>query len=95
MRPGTAVPCGSRPRRWPGIAVDRVGRVHVTDYANNRVQILAPNGRFLEEHRGSEKHPIIKPHGVAIGPPGNVLIGHQRGLAAFRVLLPAGNELMS
>jgi len=89
---------GTGPREFDylhGIAVDQAGRLYVTDPGTNRVLLLAPDGRLLAELRGSETQRFIQPRDVVITPSGVVVIGHQNGVSAFRLLLPTGSELLA
>ena len=62
--------------RPPGIAVDAAGNVYVVDSENNRVQVFAPNGRFLAKWgtRGDGPGEFSQPTAIAIGCEGDAYV---------------------
>jgi DNA-binding beta-propeller fold protein YncE len=77
------------------VAVDALGRVYVADQYNHRLQVFAKDGRFLAEignSPGSGSLPFV--WSVAVTTDGVVVAAHKGGVKAYRLLLPAGDELM-
>ena len=69
-------------------AVDAAGRVFVTDYSNNRVQVFDRDGRFLAAwgEYGTDAGEFISALGVAVGGDGTVYVTDAgKRLQAFRV----------
>jgi DNA-binding beta-propeller fold protein YncE len=69
-------------------AVDAAGRVFVTDYGNNRVQVFDRDGRFLAAWGtvGSDAGQFASTLGVAVGDDGVVYVTDEgKRLQAFRV----------
>lgn len=78
------------------VAVDALGRVYVADTFNHRLQVFAKDGWFLAEvgsSPGSGSLPYVS--GVVVTPDGVVVAAHRNGVEAYRLLLPAGDELMT
>ena len=69
-------------------AVDAEGRVFVTDYSNNRVQVFDRDGRFLAAwgESGTDAGEFASALGVAVGGDGTVYVTDEgKRLQAFRV----------
>jgi hypothetical protein len=78
------------------MAVDTLGRVYVADTFNHRLQVFAEDGRFLAEVDSSPgSGPLPYVAGVVVTTDGVVVAAHQGGVEAYRLLLPAGDELMN
>jgi DNA-binding beta-propeller fold protein YncE len=81
-----------------GLATDRAGDLWVADHANNRVQKLAPDGRFLAVigHNGGEGSAGVgpaefrRPRGVAVDRAGNLFVADKDN-HRIQVFDPAGN----
>lgn len=54
-----------------GLALDAEGRVYVADRQNDRLQVFAPDGRFLTQWKSTA---IGRPYGVRIGKDGRVYV---------------------
>jgi sugar lactone lactonase YvrE len=78
------------------VAVDTLGRVYVADTFNHRLQVFAEDGRFLAEVDSSPgSGPLPYVAGVVVTTDGVVVAAHKGGVEAYRLLLPAGDELMN
>jgi DNA-binding beta-propeller fold protein YncE/Tfp pilus assembly protein PilF len=56
--------------RQPGsVVVDRTGRLYIADTYNHRVQVFAPDGRFLQTFgtEGAQRGAFVRPTGLAWG----------------------------
>jgi DNA-binding beta-propeller fold protein YncE len=77
------------------VAIDALGRVYVADTFNHRLQVLAEDGRFLAEIGNSpDSWGLSYVASVAVTTDGVVVAAHNGGVTAYRLLLPAGDELM-
>jgi sugar lactone lactonase YvrE len=56
------------------VAVDRDGKVHVTDRDNRRIQKFDPQGNYLLEYGNEDGRYMINPNGVEVGPNGFMYI---------------------
>lgn len=58
------------------IALDRKGRLYVTDTINHRVQIFDPEGNFVETFggQGRRRGDFLKPKGIALDPWDNIYV---------------------
>jgi DNA-binding beta-propeller fold protein YncE/mannose-6-phosphate isomerase-like protein (cupin superfamily) len=90
-QPGTGEGEFSNPN---DVAVDRLNRVFVADQSNNRLQVFADDGRFLAE-TGDAFGPdgLLYATSVAVNQDGIVFVVYQHGVKAYRLLLPAGDQL--
>jgi DNA-binding beta-propeller fold protein YncE/Tfp pilus assembly protein PilF len=57
-------------RQPSSVVVDHTGRFYVTDTYNHRVQVFAPDGRFLQAFglEGEQRGALLRPKGIAWGP---------------------------
>jgi DNA-binding beta-propeller fold protein YncE len=57
-------------RQPGGVVVDQTGRLYVADTYNHRVQVFAPDGRFLQVFgvEGAQRGALLRPKGMAWGP---------------------------
>lgn len=57
-------------RQPGGVVVDQTDRIYVADTYNHRVQVFAPDGRFLQAFgmEGAQRGALLRPKGLAWGP---------------------------
>jgi DNA-binding beta-propeller fold protein YncE/Flp pilus assembly protein TadD len=57
-------------RQPGGVVVDQTNRIYVSDTYNHRIQVFAPDGRFLQAFgtEGSQRGDLLRPRGIAWGP---------------------------
>jgi len=57
-------------RQPSGVVVDQTGRLYVADTYNHRIQVFAPDGRFLQAFgiEGAQRGGLLRPKGLAWGP---------------------------
>lgn len=62
--------------RAEGICVDAQDRLYVADSCNHRIQIFAPDGKFLREfgHAGTKLGELSYPYDVAVDTAGNIFV---------------------
>lgn len=70
---------GTRPgefNRAEGVCIDAQDRLYVADSCNHRIQIFAPDGKFLREfgHAGTKLGELSYPYDVAVDKAGNIFI---------------------
>jgi DNA-binding beta-propeller fold protein YncE/Flp pilus assembly protein TadD len=56
-------------RQPSGVVVDQTPRIYVTDTYNHRIQVFAPDGRFLQAFgmEGAQRGALLRPKGLARG----------------------------
>lgn len=90
-QPGTGAGKFNNPN---DVAVDHLNRVFVADQSNNRLQVFAADGRFLAETGGAfGPDRLLYATSVAVNQDGIVFVVYQHGVKAYRLLLPAGDQL--
>jgi DNA-binding beta-propeller fold protein YncE len=67
-----------------GIAIDRRGRVYVTDFGNQRIEIFSREGKYVGEWKA------VDPYGIATGGSGNVFVAEGRPYCAVREYTATG-----
>ncbi len=77
-----------------GVAVDKGGRVYVTDTGNKRIEVFSADGEFITQFGGAGVQPgqLDEPVGVAVDPNGNLVVNdtwNQR----IQVLAPDGQPV--
>lgn len=62
--------------RAEGVCVDAQDRLYVADSCNHRIQIFAPDGKFLREfgHAGTKLGELSYPYDVAVDHAGNIFV---------------------
>jgi DNA-binding beta-propeller fold protein YncE len=72
-RPGTGP---GEFNRAEGICVDAQDRIYVADSCNHRIQVFAPDGKFLREfgHAGTKLVELSYPYDVAVDKAGNIFV---------------------
>ncbi len=62
--------------RAEGVCVDAQDRLYVADSCNHRIQIFAPDGKFLREfgHAGTKPGELSYPYDVAVDKAGNIFV---------------------
>jgi DNA-binding beta-propeller fold protein YncE len=78
------------------VAVDRQGNVYVADTWNYRVQILAPEGKFLRAfgEQGDRPGEFIRPKGIAVDSEGHVYVADAE-FNNFQIFSPEGQPLLA
>jgi DNA-binding beta-propeller fold protein YncE len=58
-------------RQPGGVVVDQTNRIYVADTYNHRIQVFAPDGRFLQAFgmEGTQRGALLRPKGLAWGSP--------------------------
>ena len=50
-----------------GVAINETtGDIYITDSANNRVQVLSPEGVYIAQFNGGPEHPLAEPTEIAV-----------------------------
>jgi ABC-type Fe3+ transport system permease subunit/streptogramin lyase len=62
--------------RAEGVCVDAQDRLYVADSCNHRIQVFAPDGKFLREfgHAGTKLGELSYPYDVAVDKAGNIFV---------------------
>jgi DNA-binding beta-propeller fold protein YncE len=94
----------SKPGSHPGgtfygptnVAVDRNGRIYVSDTWNYRVQILDPDGKFIRAFgaQGDRPGEFIRPKGIAVDSEGHVYVADAE-FNNFQILSSDGQPLLA
>ena len=77
------------------IALDRRGRVFVTDTLNCRVQVFDEEGAFVQSigSQGTQPGSFIRPRGIAMDSAGHVYVA-DAAFNNFQILMPDGQPLL-
>ncbi|MDR3701530.1 MAG: 6-bladed beta-propeller [Candidatus Sulfopaludibacter sp.] len=78
------------------VAVDRRGTLYVADTLNYRVQVLAPDGKFIRAFgaQGDRPGEFIRPKGIAVDSEGHVYVADAE-FNNFQILTPEGQPLLA
>ncbi len=78
------------------VAVDRRGTIYVADTLNYRVQVLAPDGKFVRAFgaQGDRPGEFIRPKGIAVDSAGHVYVADAE-FNNFQILTPEGQPLLA
>jgi DNA-binding beta-propeller fold protein YncE len=69
-----------------GVAVDAAGNIFATDWTNNRVQKLRPDGLYLSQWE------VPLSVGIAIGPRGEIYVGHRHEILRYEYPVSVNRE---
>ena len=78
-----------------GVAVDKGGRVYVTDTGNKRIEVFSSDGEFITQFGGAGVQPgqLDEPVGIAVDPTSGNLVVNDTWNQRIQVLTPEGQPV--